>query len=128
LEVPPVLLRSTKVESKIEDEAAPERRNVIVVTLKRKLWLTETNNVRAHHGSLTSEEMKKIADAKSIAKKHRNQSVTTIHITELIDVVTPPPNPSGDAHDRHVDGMTAIKTADFQYLRAIEGGITNLRF
>jgi hypothetical protein len=71
---------------------------------------------------LTSEEIKKIAHGKSIVKKLRNQSVAVIHITELIDGVTPPPNPSGDANDGAFDGMTAIKTADLQYLRGIEEG------
>jgi hypothetical protein len=59
-------------------------------------------------------------------KKRRNQSVAVIHITEVIDVATPPPNPSGDANDGGVDGMTAIITADFQYLRVIEGETPNI--
>jgi hypothetical protein len=90
--------------------------------------LTGTNNVRGHHGNLIREEDKKISDGKSIAKKHRNQFVAVIHITELIDVVTAPPNPSGDGKDGGVDGMTAIITANFQYLREIEGGNPKFSF
>jgi hypothetical protein len=45
-----------------------------------------------------------------MGKKHRNQSIVIIDITNLISVIREAQNPSWDANDRGVDGMTEIRT------------------
>jgi hypothetical protein len=70
---------------------------------------------------MTRDRIKKIVHRRPFWQRHRNHFIALTDVAELIASISLPQNPPGEAECGGIDGMSAIKTADFQYLRWFEG-------